>query len=110
MLLDKKGRRINSAAEKTNTFDNEDPIVRRLLNILATPYQQHFDWMCAPIFRDVIVFYGDNDEIVLPLNVCFSCHGMLIENDESIIADNKTYELLRKWFIDLGHKDIQFGY
>ncbi len=58
--------------------------------------------MCAPIYRDAIVFYKDN-KIVSTLNVCLSCEYMETKMFKHVNADNETYKLFRQFFIDCGH-------
>ena len=60
--------------------------------------------MCAPIYRDAIVFYDLNKEIISTLNVCLSCEYMETKMFNHINADVETYNLMREFFIGLGHK------
>ncbi|RAJ05208.1 hypothetical protein LX64_02362 [Chitinophaga skermanii] len=61
-------------------------------------------WMCAPVYRDAIVFYSASGQVVSILNVCFSCDHMLGTNNTFIGADMSCYPLLRQEFLALGHK------
>ena len=76
-LFNKKNGRISNDAEKTHSFKRSDKLVHGLLKVLKIPYENHSDWMCAPIYRDAIVFRDENDQVVLPLNICFECLSLI---------------------------------
>ncbi|WP_427454090.1 hypothetical protein [Litorimonas sp. WD9-15] len=97
------GERLNSSAVRTNRYAFDEPIAQRLMSILSIPYESHFDWMCAPIYRDAVVFRNQKNKIIMPLNICFSCTAMLVNDDTSIIADQKTFKSLKEFFIEIGH-------
>ncbi|SFI05027.1 hypothetical protein [Halpernia frigidisoli] len=101
-LIDKNGA-FHSSSVKMNTFDNSDKETKQIISILKNPILNKMDWMCAPKYRDGIVFYGDNDKIVLSLNICLSCEYMQLDNETFVDADTKTYEEFRKFFIEIGH-------
>ncbi|MNE06742.1 hypothetical protein D3C87_481670 [compost metagenome] len=41
-------------------------------------------------------------EIVSVLNTCLSCDAMAIDSSSQIVADSSRYELLRKFFKEIG--------
>jgi len=59
--------------------------------------------MCAPIYRDAIVFYKSSGEIVSVLNICLSCEAMAIDSSNQVVAGSGTYEMLKKYFKEIGH-------
>lgn len=101
-LINSKGQ-FHPSSIKTHTFKSSDPQIDRLKNILQTEIKDIPAWMCAPIYRDAIVFYNKANHIVSTLNVCLSCEYMETKMFSHINGDNKTYDLLRQYFIDLGH-------
>ncbi len=62
--------------------------------------------MCIPIYRDAILFYNENNEVVNILNICFSCEYMQNLNQEFIDADESVYESLKILLMKFGHKII----
>ena len=102
-LINDKGQ-FHPSSTKTHTFKSTDPQIDRLKNILRTEIKDIPAWMCAPMYRDAIVFYDKLNQIVSTLNVCLSCEYMETKMFSHINGDNKTYDLLRQYFIDLGHK------
>ena len=102
-LINDKGQ-FHPSSTKTHTFKSTDPQIDRLKDILRTEIKDIPSWMCAPMYRDAIVFYDTLNRIVSTLNVCLSCEYMETKMLSHINGDNKTYDLLRQYFIDLGHK------
>jgi len=101
-LINNKGQ-FHPSSTKTHTFKSTDPQIDRLKNILRTEIKDIPAWMCAPMYRDAIVFYDKLNRIVSTLNVCLSCEYMETKMFSHINGDNKTYDLLRQYFIDIGH-------
>jgi hypothetical protein len=94
---------FHPSSKKLNTFKLDDPIIDRLKLILKTEIINIPGWMCAPHYRDAIVFYDKNNKIITNLNVCLSCQYMETSRFNHVNGDFKTYDLLKKFFIDIGH-------
>ncbi len=60
-------------------------------------------WMCAPIFRDALVFYSSDNKVLDVLNICFTCEQMENSNHVIVEADKTMYKDLAIWFKRLGH-------
>jgi len=101
-LIDDTGR-FHFSSQRTNTFQYDNDVVGLLKDILNTKTTDVSHWMCAPIYRDAIVFYKSSSEIVSALNICLSCETMAIGSSSQLVADNSTYEMLRKFFKEIGH-------
>ena len=102
-LLNDKGQ-FHPSSKKTNSFNLDNPIIDRLKNILRTEIIDIPIWLCAPTYRDAIVFYDNNHKIVSTLNVCLSCKYMETKMFDHINGDYRTYDLLKRFFIDIGHE------
>jgi hypothetical protein len=102
-LINDKGQ-FHPSSAKTHTFKSTDPQIDRLKNILRTEINDIPAWVCSPMYRDAIVFYDKLNRIVSTLNICLSCEYMATKMFNHIDGDNRTYELLRQYFIDLGHE------
>lgn len=102
-LIYEKGK-WHESRQKTNVFRKDEPVVLRLIAILQTEVREVPAWICAPFYRDAIVFYNNAHEIVSTLNVCVSCQYMAIAPFHNINADEATYRSLKQFFIDIGHK------
>ena len=101
-LINEKGE-FHPSCIKLNTFKAKDYQVEELKKILKTEIKDVPSWMCAPIYRDALVFYDNNGQILSILNVCLSCEYMETKMFHHINADSKTYELLRDFFRSIGH-------
>jgi hypothetical protein len=95
---------FHTSSNKINTFQKEDPLTEKLKNILRIESVNIPSWLCAPIYRDAIVFYNKKNEIVATLNICLSCQHMATKTFEEINGDSKTYGLLKIFFIEMGHE------
>lgn len=101
-LINDKGQ-FHPSSKRTNVFSNNDPIIDRIKNILLTPINDIPRFMCAPEYRDALVFYDSDKTIVSTLNICLSCNYMETMFNH-IDADFETYDLLKRFFIDIGHE------
>lgn len=95
---------LNTSAKKTHSFGKADTVVNRLVALLKIPAIDVPMWMCAPIYRDGVIFYDNSGHIVSTLNICFSCQYMAIGPFSEINADVETYNLLKELFIELGRE------
>ncbi|AFD08599.1 hypothetical protein [Solitalea canadensis] len=102
LLINDKGQ-FHPSSKKTSSFQNGNAIVEQLINILKTEVRNIPMWMCAPIYRDAIVFYNQAAEIVSTLHVCLSCEYMVTKEFHHVNGDNEMYKLLKTFFIDIGH-------
>jgi len=90
--------------KKTNTFTSTDSKIELLKTILRTEIKETPSWMCAPMYRDAFVFYDKEENVVSVLNVCLSCQYMETTKFNHINGDYKTYDLLKRFFINIGHE------
>jgi hypothetical protein len=90
-------------AEKTNTLKKEDLRTQELMNLLSIEFKEQFDWMCAPIFREMVVFYDTEKRIVSVLNICLSCDRVEDGNGNDVRTDAKVFAKLKEYFKNLGH-------
>lgn len=102
LLINDKGQ-FHPSSKMIATFHCSDVMVERLRNILKTEVNDIPMWMCAPIYRDAIVFYNQAAEIISVLHVCLSCEYMATKAFHHINGDNEMYKLLKRYFIDIGH-------
>ena len=110
-LNDEQGQ-FHPSGRKTNTFPCEHPAVERLKRILQTDVVEIPRRLCSPLYRDAFVFYHWDGGIVSALNVCLSCQYMETKSFAHINGDYKTYDLLKIFFLDIGHdvEDPQTGH
>jgi hypothetical protein len=74
-LINEKGA-FHPSSCKTSTFRWDDSQVKQLKQILRTPVTEMPHFMCAPAYRDAIVFYKADGTIVSTLNICLGCKYM----------------------------------
>jgi hypothetical protein len=102
-LINEQGN-FHWSAQKTNTFSAAHSIIDKLKAILLIEPQEVIMRLCAPMYRDAIVFYSKGHTIVKTLNVCLSCNYIETTMFNHINADEKVYDLLKDFFIGIGHK------
>ena len=97
--------KFHFSSEKTGKFENNHEKAKQIINILQKPIVNKTDWMCAPIYRDAIVFYDKKDKIMFSLNICLSCGHMHLDSNKEILPGviigtkkampvNKTFYLI----------------
>ena len=101
-LVNDKGQ-FHPSSKRTNVFSKNDPNVIRIKNILLTKINDIPRWLCAPVYRDALVFYRSDKTIVSTLNICLSCQYMETKMFDHINGDYETYDLFKRFFIDIGH-------
>lgn len=101
--LSRKDGSFHPSAELISTFEKSDPMVSKLISILQTEVVDVPYWMCAPVYRDALVFYKNPGKIVSILNVCLSCDHMETQIHGNLDADSMTYQKLKEFFISIGH-------
>lgn len=95
---------FHPSSKKTHTFLKGDLHVSRIISILQTPINDIPRWLCSPYYRDALVFYNADRQIVSALNICLSCQYMETSMFNHINGDYKTYALLKRFFIEIGHE------
>ena len=101
-LMNAKGE-FHPFSKRISSYGSLDSKVMTLREILRTEIKDVPRWMCAPIYRDAIVFYNA-DKIVSTLNVCLNCEYMETSLFKHINGDIETYRSLRQFLIDCGHE------
>jgi hypothetical protein len=102
-LIDQHNQ-FHYSSKMISTFSSTDLKMDLLKSILNTEINDIPAWMCAPIYREGIVFYDNKNNIVSVLNICLSCQDMETSKFNHINGDYKTYELLKQFFIKMGHQ------
>ena len=101
-LIDQTGK-LHQTAKAINTFTRQDNLVKELGVILTVPVTEQHDWMCAPIYRDAIAFYDQQDKLVSVLNICFQCDSLLNECEQRLDTDYSVFTRLRTLLTEVGH-------
>ena len=101
-IINSKGEIHKSTVQisklKKGDRDLEDifePLFLEMTNPIAT--------MCAPIFRDAVVFYSDTNEINGILQICFSCLSIKNENEDYFDVDYEMFQKLKDKLVQIGH-------
>lgn len=102
LLIDKTGN-FHSSSVKMGTFKKDDPEILHLKQILEMDVVEWLAMLCAPFYRDAVVFYNSSGQIVSVLNVCLECKHITTGNEE-LRADFEVYDLLKKFFLKNGHR------
>lgn len=99
-----ENQKLHNSAEKLKRFYSNENEAKKLINIFKTKTKNIPSWMCAPIYRDAIVFYNKENVIIEVLNFCFSCEYIQNANKRFIDADENVYKNLAKLLQEFGHK------
>lgn len=82
----------------------ESPVASQIVAILNIPFKEQHQWMCAPYFRDSIVFYKTDQTLVGIVHICFSCEQLADHQLQFFDTDNTIFPQLRSVLKSLGHK------
>ena len=74
-----------------------------LAAILTVLVSEQDHWMCAPVYRDALVFYDGQDNLCGVLNICFGCDKMITHQQREVTAGTATYQELKQFMTGLGH-------
>ncbi|MDJ1501676.1 hypothetical protein [Xanthocytophaga agilis] len=102
-LLNDAGQ-FHPSSKRINFFINGDPVIDKIRLILQTEVVETPRWLCKPEYRDAMVFYDKSGKVISVLNVCLSCEYMATDRFHQIRGDRRTYYLLKKFFIEIGHE------
>lgn len=96
--------KLNDTAELVFKSDKLANLNKELIKIMKIPFIDCDDWMCAPIYRDAILFYDNNDQLINGINICFKCNNVIDLNRKDILTDRVVYEKLKLFLQSVGHK------
>ena len=99
-----KVNKVHKSTIQVRRFKKEDKELVEIFNILNSKFEEQYVWMCAPIYRDAIVFYSQEDKMVGILQICFSCNWIKNESEEDLEVDNKIFQKLKEKLIQIGHQ------
>ena len=92
------------SATKIAHLPKVDPVVCQIVEILNTPFQEQYHWMCWPVFRDSIVFYRADHTVAGIVHICLGCDQLADHQRQFFEADYKIFPQLRSVLKSLGHK------
>jgi hypothetical protein len=101
-LFNEKKELHPTAIKKTTIYRDEDKI-KELIDILNSKYKNEYAMPCGPVFRDAIVFYNTQKEVVSVLNICFTCQMIRANTGDLINANNAVYAGLNRFLSNFGH-------
>ncbi len=97
---------LNRSAELIYKSDKLSYFNDELIQILKIPFVNYEAWMCAPIYRDAILFFDFNNNLIDGVNICFECSNIANLKSKEILTDSISYQKLKKFLISLGHNII----
>jgi hypothetical protein len=95
---------LGQNSKLTGTFKNGHPIAERIKQILQTEIEFSQAYLCAPVYREALVFYDENGKVISIFNICLTCLDLHADPHYRIKGDYKAFEWLRRLFQELGHK------
>jgi len=90
-LLFDDSENLHFSALKIKILYSTEDDAKQLINLFKIKTEKIPSWMCAPIYRDAIVFYNKEDAIIEVLNICFSCEFIQNSNKTFVDADKSFY-------------------
>jgi hypothetical protein len=96
--------RFDITAEKKTSFRKETDDSTRFSKIINTPLNEVPYWMCAPFYRDALIFRDNENRIINTLNICFECSYIQDQYGNFIDADQNMYDELQLFLKSLGHE------
>lgn len=88
-------------------IEKDTPEASALADLLRTPVVDQTHWMCAPVYRDALAFYDEQNGLVGVLNICFECDRMLTDTGKELEADTATYQALHNYLAQAGHPIVE---
>jgi hypothetical protein len=93
---------FHPTAVQTHLLKADSAEMGQLGEILNIPYIDHIPWMCAPIYRDAIIFYR-GEKVVAYLGICLSCDSIESDHQKRVDTDSKAFPKWKSFIESLGH-------
>ncbi|TVT38411.1 hypothetical protein FNT36_19655 [Hymenobacter setariae] len=94
---------IDNTANRIALIENKSLEVKRMTSVIeAAPSEIDYAAGCIPVYRDALVFYNEQGQLLRVLNICFECLYMEADT-RGIKASTAVYDALRELLIQLGH-------
>jgi hypothetical protein len=95
---------FHQTVKKVSKFEKDSKIFNDIKANLLLPCTEEIAYMCAPIYRDLLLFYKQN-LIVCEIHICFTCHDIIISTlSDKLWFCDETYESLSLVLKTLGHE------
>ncbi|WP_118976447.1 hypothetical protein [Taibaiella koreensis] len=101
-IIDTQGN-ISQTARLVSKIYRSESAGQALIEGLRTTVQEEALWMCLPVYRDAILFYNEQDELIEGINICFECDSIESIYGRPVSTDIKTFDRLRQLLLLLGH-------
>lgn len=101
-IIDKR-EQFDVTAEKIATIRKGTTENEEILRIVNRTLTDVPSWMCAPFYRDALIFRTKDNQIIDTLNICFECSYMQDKSGNFIDADQSMYDDLGLLLNSLGH-------
>lgn len=95
---------LNKTAELVSTSKGFRELNDQLTEILKIPFFGYDAWMCWPIYRDAILFFDSDNNLIDGINICFQCSDVINLSKKQILTDRAVYVRLEVFLQSLGHK------
>lgn len=101
-IIDATGH-MNAAAVLVRELEHTDPHCTILIASLQTEIEEEVLFLCAPVYRDAILFFTPQQHLIGGINICFSCDRIESINGDHIKTDFKTFKYLKQLLLSIGH-------
>ncbi|MGI4874047.1 MAG: hypothetical protein ACRYFX_23050 [Janthinobacterium lividum] len=101
-LTDEAGA-FHLTASPVSVISQGTSAAQEIAGLFQLPVVDEPAWMCAPVYRDALAFYDEQDQLLGVLNICFDCEWMVTHTGQRVQADTAAYEGLRACLGRAGH-------
>jgi hypothetical protein len=101
-LLD-DNKALHPTGAMISRINKTDAEFAELLEIFNTEIEEDIPYLCAPIYRDAILFLDKDNKVISHVDICFECDRIERENKHKIKTDFKTFKMLKIFLHGLGH-------
>ena len=102
-ILDAEGNLSQTAVMIREINKSDETYCTALSDCLKTKIEEELLFLCAPIYRDAILFYNVANELVEGINICFECDRIESIHGAHISTDFKAFKYLKQFLLQLGH-------
>lgn len=94
---------LDSTAEQIAVIEQNSVAAEQLSQLFQRAGGEVLYAMCLPVFRDALVFYDAQGQLLRVLHICFECLYMEASDKLNVEADIVFYSELRDLLIQFGH-------
>jgi len=100
-VIDKDGT-LHPSTKVIAHAQKENQLVKNIIQALMHHPRPNVSG-CAPVYRDAIVFYSNENKIMGILHCCFSCSRIQNDDRKNFKLDSRSYSMMKNILRKVGH-------